>query len=156
MTIQATSSPSSALSALDRIAAGATDLWLLIGRILLCWIFIAVVWGNIINGVGGSIAYFTSLKMPAPDMMIWLVLLAEVLISISLVLGFATRYGAALAILFVIIATFTAHRYWEYTGPAQIVNYNYFLKNLSMIGGFLYLFVFGPGRFSVDARMSNR
>jgi uncharacterized membrane protein YphA (DoxX/SURF4 family) len=33
------------------------------------------------------------------------------------------------------------------------VNYNYFLKNLSMIGGFIYIFVFGPGRFSLDSMM---
>ena len=149
MSLQAHPSPNSALSALDGIAASATDLWLLIGRLLMCWIFIAVAWGSGGNAAGLA-GYLTSLKVPAPEILSWVGLIVEALIGISIVFGIATRYGAALAILFVIVATALAHRYWEYTGPAVGVNYNYFLKNLSMIGGFIYLFVIGPGRFSVD------
>jgi putative oxidoreductase len=150
MSVQAT--PHRAFSGLDGIAASATDLWLLIGRILACWIFVAVAWGAL-GGLTGSINYLTSLKVPAPEVFAPIALIAEILIAVSLVLGVATRYGAALGIVFVIVATAIAHRYWEYSGPSAIVNYNYFLKNLSMIGGFIYIFVFGPGRFSLDSMM---
>jgi putative oxidoreductase len=54
------------------------------------------------------------------------------------------------------VATALAHRYWEYTGPAVGAQYFNFLKNLSILGGMLYVFVFGPGRFSLDAMMRNK
>src|SRR5215468_2217593 len=55
--------------------------------------------------------------------------------GIALILGLATRYAAALLLLFVIIATLSSHRYWEFTEPAarraQDTN---FYKNLAMMG----------------------
>ena len=77
----------------------------------------------------------------------------EVVISITLVFGVATHYGAMVGIIFLIVATALAHRYWEFSGPAVAAQYNNFLKNLSILGGMLYVFVFGPGRFSLDAMM---
>ncbi len=56
-------------------------------------------------------------------------------------------------IIFLILSTALAHRYWEYTGPAVAIQQGNFFKNISMLGGMLYVFVFGPGRFSVDAMM---
>lgn len=155
MSIQSTQSSYSAFSALDGIATSATDVWLLIGRVALAWTFVAVGWGHISNPASFA-AYLTSLKAPAPDVLAWIGLIIEVVISITLVFGVATRYGAAVGIVFLIVATALAHRYWEYTGPAVGMQYNNFLKNLSMLGGMLYVFVFGPGRFSLDAMMSNK
>jgi putative oxidoreductase len=127
MSIQSTPSSHSAFSALDGIAASATDVWLLIGRILLAWTFLAVGWGQF-NNMAGSVGYFTSLGAPSPQLFYWLALLVELIISVTLILGIATRYGAVIAILFLIVAIAMAHRYWEY--PA-----------------------FGPGRISIDAMM---
>jgi putative oxidoreductase len=53
-------------------------------------------------------------------------------------------------IVYVVIATGMAHRFWEYE-PAQRVNQiNHFLKNLALIGAMLYIVVSGPGSASVD------
>lgn len=155
MAVQSTPSSHSAFSALDGVAANATDLWLLIGRIALAWCFVAVGWSHVANPAGLA-AYLTNLKAPAPELLAWIGLIMEVIIAITLVFGVATRYGAAVGIVFLIIATALAHRYWEYTGPAIGVNYNNFLKNLSMLGGMLYVFVTGPGRFSIDAAMGKK
>jgi putative oxidoreductase len=38
------------------------------------------------------------------------------------------------------------------TGPAQLDNMLHFYKNVSIMGGFLVLYVTGPGKYSVDAR----
>jgi uncharacterized membrane protein YphA (DoxX/SURF4 family) len=35
-------------------------------------------------------------------------------------------------------------------GEARMMNQVMFLKNVSMLGGFLLLMAFGPGRYSVD------
>jgi putative oxidoreductase len=140
---------------LDGVAAGATDLWLLIGRVLLCWVFVAVGWGHIFN-IGGFVTYLTSLKVPAPEFFAWLGAIAEVIVAVTLLFGIATRYGAALAIIFLIVATAIAHRYWEYPAAQVFGQYNNFLKNLSMLGGMFYVFVFGPGRFSIDGIMGKK
>jgi putative oxidoreductase len=155
MSTQATPSSNASFAALDGVAAGASDLWLLIGRIALAWVFVAVGWSHIVNPAGLA-GYITSLKGPAPEILAWIGLIMEAVIAVTIVLGVATRYGAIVAIVFLIISTALAHRYWEYTGPAVGAQYNNFLKNISMLGGFLYVFVFGPGRFSIDAMMSKR
>ena len=99
----------------------------------------------------GSLAYFTSQKLYPPELWTWLALLLELLISVSLILGIGTSYGAILVFLFVLVATAIAHRYWEYpAGPQQFGQYNNFLKNISIMGGALAIFVVGAGRFSVD------
>ena len=139
-------------SALDGVAASATDFWLLIGRVALAWVFVAFGWGHIFNPAGLA-TYLTNLKAPAPELLAWIGLIMEVVISITLVFGVATRYGAVVGIIFLIVATALAHRYWESSGPAVAAQYSNFLKNLSILGGMLYVFVFGPGRFSLDAMM---
>ena len=69
-----------------------------------------------------------------------------------MILGIGTRYGAILVFLFVLVATAIAHRYWEYpAGPQQFGQYNNFLKNISIMGGTLLLYVLGAGQFSLDA-----
>ena len=135
------SSARSLLSGADEFATKSADVLILIGRILLAWVFLAVAYGGITN-FAGSLGYFTSLKLFAPQLFTWLALLVEVLISVSLILGIGTRYGAVLALVFVVIATALAHRYWEYpAGPQQIGQYNNFLKNISIMGGALVIFV---------------
>ena len=140
----------SLLSAADEFATKSSDVLILIGRILLAWVFLAVAYGAITN-FAGSLGYFTSLKLFSPSLFAWLAVVVELLISASLILGIGTRYGAVLAFLFVVIATALAHRYWEYpAGPQQIGQYNNFLKNIAIMGGAVAIFVTGGGRFSLD------
>ena len=71
--------------------------------------------------------------------------------GIALLFGFATRYVAVVMIAFMLIATFSSHRYWDFTDAAQRRFQDAsFWKNIAMLGGFFFLFVSGPGRFSVD------
>jgi len=144
----------SLLSGADRLAAKSADVLILIGRIMLAWVFVGVAYGAIINFTG-SVAYFTSQKLVPPELWTWIALLIEILISVSLILGIGTRFGAILVFVFVVVATAIAHRYWEYpAGPQQIGQYNNFLKNISIMGGALAIFVTGAGRFSLDRMLA--
>ncbi len=49
MAIQSTPSSHSTFAALDGVAASATDVWLLIGRVALAWVFVAIGWSHIFN-----------------------------------------------------------------------------------------------------------
>ena len=144
------SSSHSLLSWADGFATKSADFLILLGRILLAWVFVGVAYGAITN-FAGSLSYFTSLKLPAPALFTWVALLLELTISAGLILGIGTRYVAILIFVFVVVATAIAHRYWEYpAGPQQIGQYNNFLKNISIMGGALTIFVTGAGRFSWD------
>jgi putative oxidoreductase len=155
MSNQATESSLPVLSYTDGIAASARDVLLLIGRVLLGWLFLTSAWAKFMN-MGGYVTYLTNLKVPNPGFWSWIGAPVEFLIGITLILGFATRYAALLCLLFLIVATALAHRYWEYP-PAQVVaQYNNFLKNLAIFGGALVLFVTGAGRFSVDRALSKK
>ena len=144
------SSSHSLLSWADGFATKSADVLILLGRIMLAWLFVGVAYGTIIN-FAGSLSYFTSLKLPAPALFTWVALVLELVMSVGLILGIGTRYAAILTFVFVVVATAIAHRYWEYpAGPQQIGQYNNFLKNISIMGGALAIFVTGAGRFSLD------
>jgi putative oxidoreductase len=154
MAIETTSSHP-LLSRTDGVAANATDTVLLVGRILIGWLFLASAWAKLGN-IAGFTGYLRNLKVPAPELWSWLGALTELVVGISLILGLATRYGALLCALFLLVATALAHRYWEYPA-AQITNqYNHFLKNIAILGGALILFVTGPGRYSLDRMLSKK
>jgi len=133
----------------DGFAIRTGDTFALIGRVLLGWLFLVVGWAHV-GAIAGFTGYLTSLNVPAPEFFAWIATAAELVIGITLILGVATRYGALLGVVFLIIATALAHRYWEYPAAQQMGQYNNFLKNLTMIGGLLLLFVTGAGRFSLD------
>ena len=60
------------------------------------------------------------------------------------------RMSATLLAAFTLVAALIAHRFWE-VDPAQYMNQmNHFMKNITIVGGFLVLYVMGAGRFSLD------
>jgi putative oxidoreductase len=103
-----------------------------------------------------NVGYLTSINVISPEVMSPLARVAEWVIVISLVLGLGTRYGALLGLVFVVVATVAAHRWWGYPQPAQLVQYTFLTKNMAAAGGLLLLFVTGAGRFSVDAMLAKR
>ena len=158
MSIGSTESSHPLLSHADGLAASTADALLLVGRVLLGWLFLASsagIGGKLWNHAG-FIGYLKSLGAPAPEFWSWIGAAVEFVIGAALVLGVGTRYAALLCALFLIAATALAHRYWEYPAAQMGNQYNHFLKNLAVFGGALILFVAGPGRFSVDRMLSKR
>lgn len=145
----------SALSCADTYAATYSDFLMLAGRILLGWIFLASGWAKLGN-IAGTTAYFTNLGMSPPGFMAWFAGGAELVLGVALILGLATRYAAIATFIWVLVATVIAHRYWTYPAAQQGAQYNNFLKNLSIMGGALYVVVLGAGRYSVDAILAKR
>ena len=133
------------LSYTDGVAAGTADTLLLVGRVLLAAVFLMTVWTG-----GPNADYLKSLQYPAPAVMSDIAHVVEWIIVISLILGVGTRYGALLALAFVVIAFGTAHRYWQFPQAAQNLQYILLSKDIAIAGGLLVLFVTGGGRFSVD------
>jgi putative oxidoreductase len=151
MSPQATKSSHPLLSCTDGIAAGMSDILLLIARLLVAAVFLMTVWTG-----GPAATYLKSINFVAPDIMSTLAHIVEWIIVVTLVLGVATRYGALLAFAFVVIALVTAHLYWQFPAAAQTLQYVFLSKDLSIAGGTLALFVAGGGRFSVDHMLAGK
>jgi putative oxidoreductase len=139
------------LSYADSVATKMSDSMLLVGRILIASVFVMTAWGGSPN-----VGYITALGLPNPEFWSALAVTVEWIIGATLVLGVATRYGAILAFLYVVIATVLAHRYWQYPAAQQTVQYIFGTKNLSILGGILTLFIVGPGRWSIDSIFARR
>jgi putative oxidoreductase len=158
MSVQSTESSHPSLSHADSIAASTRDAFLLVGRVLVGWLFLvssAGIGGKIWNAAGFA-GYLKNLGMPAPEFWSWIGALVEFVIGAALILGVGTRYAALLCALFLVVATALAHRYWEYPAARVVAQYNNFLKNLAIFGGALLVFAAGPGRFSVDHMLSKK
>ena len=127
---------------------------LLAGRVLIGLLFL-VPGIRITMSFPGTVAYFSKLNFPAPELMVWLAIIIEIGGAVLLTVGWRTRWVSCLLVAFVLVATATAHRFWEFEGAQYENQLHHFLKNLAIIGGLLYVIAFGPGAMSVDGRKSS-
>jgi len=131
----------------------AADTAALVGRILVALIFIISGFGKI-SGYAGTAGYMASKGMPLVDVLLPLTILIELGGGLLIALGWKVRWAAAAIFLFLIPVTLVFHNPAGLAGAEaqqQMIN---LLKNLSIMGGMLCLFAFGPGGFSFDAKKS--
>jgi len=126
------------------------DVVVLVGRILLAWLFIRAGYGKFLEPAGFA-AGMTKRGVPFPEAFPYLAILIELVGGGLLLLGLWVRPLSWLLILFVIAATGIAHQYWNYPPDQQGSQANNFYKNVAIIGGFLALYVTGGGRYALDA-----
>ncbi len=127
------------------------NLLLLVGRVLIALVFLMTAWLGSPNA-----GYLGSLGLPAPAILSWIAIIAEALIVLSLFLGIETRWGALLGVLYVVIATALAHRYWQVPEAQFVAQYTNFSKNLAILGGLILVYVSGAGSYSIDGMRSRK
>src|SRR5512134_3011848 len=123
----------------------------LVARILLALVFL-VAGVRKVRAPAASAGYLAKLGFPAPEVMVWVAIAFELGGAILLILGWKTRWGALALALFTLIATFAAHRFWEFDAAQYANQMNHFLKNLAIVGGMIILAATGPGPLSVDGQ----
>ena len=87
--------------------------------------------------------YFVSVHVPLPNVAIWISIPIHLLGGIAVLLGFKTRWAAALLALLSVGTAFGVH-----LPIGDQDNMIHFYKNLVMAGGFLYVIAFGAGPVS--------
>ena len=70
--------------------------------------------------------------------------------GILLVIGLKTRWAAAAILLFTAAAAFLFHSFWSVPADQVQNTMIHFMKNISMVGGLLYVVVYGSGPLSLD------
>lgn len=123
------------------------------GRILLSLIFLLAGLGKIANfnlyvdmlqqaGVVGGASFYVAIA-----------LILEIVGSLMIIFGLYTRIGCWLLMIFLVPVTFVFHSFWIYQGQEQMLQSAMFFKNVAIFGGLLLLKSYGPGRWSLDARI---
>jgi len=116
----------------------------LIGRVLLVIIFLNSGIGKIGN-FEGTAQYMAKFGMSHTSFFLFGAIVFELVGSLSVILGYFTRFGALLILIFLIPTTLIFH-----TNFGDRIQMIMFMKNVSMFGGCLLLFAVGPGRLSLD------
>lgn len=123
----------------------------LLARVLLALMFLLAGLSKLF-GLEGTAGYIASKGLPQPQLLALATALLEVLGALMLMIGWRAR-GAALALAgFTVLATLLFHNYWSLPSDQQLVQQLMFMKNVSVTGGLLMVFAFGPGRLSLDQR----
>ncbi len=118
----------------------------LASRILLSILFFVAGYNKLMN-VSGTAGYLGKLGLPMPEVVVWGVIAIELVGALLIVLGWQTRVVAWIMALFTLGTALLGHKFW--IDAAQTTH---FLKNLAIMGGFLLLAAYGPGRASIDRR----
>jgi putative oxidoreductase len=117
----------------------------ILGRILLSAIFL-------INGIGkifnyeGTIQYMENFDVPG--YLIIPAITVEILFPILLIIGYYTKFSALVLSLFTLALAVIFHT--DFSNQMQLMS---FLKNIAIAGGFLIIFVYGPGKYSIDHKL---
>ncbi|MGP1676101.1 MAG: DoxX family protein [Burkholderiales bacterium] len=125
----------------------------LVGRILLALIFIISGYGKI-GGYAGTAGYMASKGLPMVAVLLPLTIAIELGGGLLIALGWKARWVAAVIFLFLIPVTLVFHSPAGLAPAEAQQQMIQLLKNLSIMGGMLGLFAFGPGGFSLDAKKS--
>jgi uncharacterized membrane protein YphA (DoxX/SURF4 family) len=79
----------------------------------------------------------------------------ELPVTFAVAIGAFTRPSALLLFFYTLGTALIGHRYWTMTGADYVDGMDSFYKNLSIMGGFLLLYVTGPGKYSIDRLLSS-
>ena len=121
----------------------------LAGRVLMAVIFLISGYGKLTD-FAGTAGMMASQGMPMAEFLAAGAIVFELGGALMLVFGWKMRWGALMLILFTIPATIIFHNFWAADAAQYQNQLAHFLKNVSMIGGLLYMMAFGAGPLSLD------
>jgi putative oxidoreductase len=93
-------------------------------------------------------------RVPMPVLAAGVATFMELPVAFAVAIGAFTRPSALLLFLYTLGTTLIGHRYWTITGAEYVDSVDSFYKNLSIMGGFLLLYVTGAGKYSIDVLCS--
>ena len=124
----------------------------IVARAMIVTIFLLSAVGNKIPNFNGVVAYMTSEGVPQAQVMLVGAIIFLIVGSISILLGLKARIGASLLLVFLALATYYFHDFWNFQGQEQQMQMIQFLKNLSLMGTMVFIIANGSGPLSLDQR----
>ena len=126
------------------------DELILVARLLLATLFLIFGWRKL-RDFSGTISQMAQLGVPVPVLAAGVATFMELPVAFAVAVGAFTRPSALLMFLYTLGTALIGHRYWTITGADYVDSMDSFYKNLSIMGGFLLLYITGAGKYSIDA-----
>jgi putative oxidoreductase len=127
-----------------------------LGRVLLSTIFLMAAVANKIPHFSDVAKIMGSVGIPAPQLMLIGAIVFLIVGSLSVIVGYKARIGATLLLVFLVLASYYFHAFWNLDGQAQQEQMIHFMKNLSMMGAMLFIMANGSGPMSLDTWLAKR
>src|SRR5579871_5652043 len=134
------------------MSGGIRGIVTVVGRILLSAIFLMAAVGHDIPNFNETTQMMDKAGVPYPPVLLAGAIVFLIAGSLSVILGYKANYGAALLLVFLILATYYFHAFWKETGQAQQQQMINFMKNLALMGAMLFIMANGSGPWSLDHR----
>jgi putative oxidoreductase len=132
---------------------GVNDELILAARLLLATLFLIFGWRKL-RDLSGTVSQMVQLGVPTPALAAGVATFMELPVAFAVAVGAFTRPSALLLFLYTLGTALIGHRYWTMTGADRVEGMDSFYKNLSIMGGFLLLYITGAGKYSIDVLWS--
>ena len=129
---------------------GINDEFILVARLLLATLFLIFGWRKV-RDYSGTVSQMVQLGLPMPVLATGVSIFMELPVAFAVAVGVFTRPSAAFLALYALGTALIGHRYWTVKGADYVDSLDGFYKDLSIMGGFLLLFIIGAGKYSIDA-----
>ena len=129
---------------------GINDGLILAARLLLATLFLIFGWRKLTD-FSGTVSQMVQLGVPTPAPAAAVATFMELPVAFAVAVGAFARPSALLMFFYTLGTALIGHRYWTMKGADRVDNMDGFYKNLSIMGGFLLLYLTGPGKYSIDA-----
>ena len=129
---------------------GFNDELIFAARLLLATLFLIFGWRKL-RDFSGTVSQMAQLGVPMPVLAAGVATFMELPVAFALAVGAFARPSALLMFLYTLGTALIGHRYWTIAGAAYVDSMDSFYKNLAIMGGFLLLYITGPGKYSIDA-----
>jgi putative oxidoreductase len=134
---------------MSAVINGINDDLILTARLLLATLFLIFGWRKL-RDFSGTVSQMVQLGVPTPVAAAGVATFMELPVAFAVAVGAFTRPSALLLFLYTLGTALIGHRYWTITGADYVDSMDSFYKNLSIMGGFLLLYVTGAGKYSID------
>ena len=128
---------------------GINDGVILAARLFLAALFLIFGWRKV-RDYSGTVSQMVEDGIPTPVLATAAAIFMELPVGFAVAVGAFTRSSAVLLAFYTLGTSLIEHRYWIITGAGQVASMENFYKNLSIMGGFLLLYITGPGKYSID------
>ena len=129
---------------------GINDELILAARLLLATLFLIFGWRKL-RDYSGTVNRMAQLGVLMPELAAAVATLMELPVAFAVAVGAFTRPSALLMFFYTLGTALIGHRYWTIKGSERVDSMDGFFKNLSIMGGFLLLYINGAGKYSIDA-----
>lgn len=126
------------------------------GRLFIAVIFILSAVGNKIPQFQNVVEYMRSEGVPVPAVMLAGAILFLLAGGASVVTGYKIQIGAGLLLVFLVLATYFFHDFWNFEGEQAQQQMIQFMKNLSLMGTMLFLMANGAGAGALGSKPTKK